>query len=70
MIFVKTIWKGEINDELLQCKPNYGKTRGIDVFNVIKEVFVNENIGSEKLVALTIDAAPAMINQNVDVVGQ
>lgn len=42
---------------------------GEDIFNCIKDVFVEENMSFEKLSAITTDGAPAMVSENVGVIG-
>lgn len=40
------------------------KTRGIDIYNAVKNFFVKENIALENLVSVTTDRAPAMTGRH------
>lgn len=71
MIFVKTINENfEICENLLHCTSLYGTTKGVDIFQAVKSVFDSEGINLSKLSSLTTDGAPAMMSENVGVVGQ
>lgn len=45
-------------EELLTLLP-LKTTRGVDIYNAVKEFFVQNNVTLEKLVAVTTDGAPA-----------
>lgn len=46
-------------EELLTLLPLKTTTRGVDIYNAVKEFFVQKRVALEKLVAVTTDGAPA-----------
>ncbi|XP_054644460.1 uncharacterized protein LOC129188240 isoform X2 [Dunckerocampus dactyliophorus] len=50
--------------ELLTLLPLKTTTRGVDIYNAVKEFLVEKNVPLEKLVSVTADGAPAMIGRH------
>ncbi|KAF0035443.1 hypothetical protein F2P81_013201 [Scophthalmus maximus] len=50
-------------EELLTLLPLKTTTRGVDIYNAVKEFFVQTKVALKKLVAVTTDGAPAMIRR-------
>ena len=51
-------------EELLTLLPLKTTTRGVDIYNALKEFFVQKKVPLKKLVGLTTDSAPAMIGRH------
>ena len=47
-------------EEFLTLLPLKTTTRGVDIYNAVKDYFVQKNVPVEKLVSVTTDGAPAM----------
>ena len=51
-------------EELLTLLPLKTTTRGVDIYNAVKEFFVQKKVPLKKLAGLTTDGAPAMIGRH------
>lgn len=51
-------------EDLLTLLPLKTTMRGVDIYNAVKEFFVQKKVALEKLVAVTTDGAPAMIGRH------
>lgn len=51
-------------EEFLTLLPLKTTTRGVDIYNVVKDYFVEKKIPVEKLVSVTTDGAPAMTGRH------
>ena len=64
-VFIRMVFEDfSTKEELLALLPLKTTTRGVDVYNVVKEFLVQKKVPLEKLVAVTTDRAPAMIGQH------
>ncbi|XP_063730588.1 general transcription factor II-I repeat domain-containing protein 2A-like [Eleginops maclovinus] len=65
MMFVRMVFQDfSTKEELLTLLPLKTSTRGVDIYNAVKEFFNNRNIPLEKLVSITTDGAPAMTGRH------
>ncbi|QQP52073.1 Uncharacterized protein FKW44_004084, partial [Caligus rogercresseyi] len=66
MVFVRMVFKDfSTKEELLTLLPLKTTTRGVDIYNAVKEFFNIKNIPLQKLVSITTDGAPAMTGRHV-----
>ncbi|QQP40840.1 Uncharacterized protein FKW44_015026 [Caligus rogercresseyi] len=66
MMFVRMVFKDfSTKEELLTLLPLKTTTRGVDIYNAVKEFFNIKKIPLQKLVSITTDGAPAMTGQHV-----
>lgn len=64
-VFIRMVFADlSTKEELLTLLPLKTTTRGVDVYNAVKEFFVQKKVPLEKLVAVTTDGAPAMIGRH------
>ncbi|KAM9726312.1 general transcription factor II-I repeat domain-containing protein 2B-like [Menidia menidia] len=64
-IFVRMVFEDfSTREELLTLLPLKTSTRGVDIYNAVKEFFVQKRVPLERLVAVTTDGAPAMIGRH------
>lgn len=65
LLFIRMVFDDfSTKEELLTLLPLKTTTRGVDVYNAVKDVFVQKKVALEKLVAVTTDGAPAMIGRH------
>jgi len=61
-IFVRFVFSDStVKEEYLKILPVKERTRGEDIYNVLKEFIISENIPLKKLVSITTDGAPSMV---------
>ncbi|TWW74443.1 SCAN domain-containing protein 3 [Takifugu flavidus] len=61
MIFMRKVFDDfSAKEELLTLLPLKTTTRGVDIYNAVKEFLVEKKVPLEKLVSVTTDGAPAM----------
>ncbi|XP_060734371.1 general transcription factor II-I repeat domain-containing protein 2-like [Tachysurus vachellii] len=64
LVFIRMVFEDfSTREELLTLLPLKTTTRGVDIYNTVKEFFVQKKVPLEKLVAVTTDGAPAMIGR-------
>ncbi|KAK3569596.1 hypothetical protein QTP86_002532 [Hemibagrus guttatus] len=64
LVFIRMVFEDfSTREELLTLLPLMTTTRGVDIYNTVKEFFVQKKVPLEKLVAVTTDGAPAMIGR-------
>uniref|UniRef100_G3PJM4 Uncharacterized protein n=1 Tax=Gasterosteus aculeatus TaxID=69293 RepID=G3PJM4_GASAC len=64
-VFIRMVFEDfSTKEELLALLPFKTTTRGVDVYNAVKEFFVQKKVPLEKLVAVATDGAPAMIGRH------
>lgn len=65
LVFIRMVFEDfSTREELLALLPLKTTTRGVDIYNTVKEFFVQKKVPLEKLVAVTTDGAPAMIGRH------
>uniref|UniRef100_UPI0037E75A31 sialic acid-binding Ig-like lectin 12 n=1 Tax=Semicossyphus pulcher TaxID=241346 RepID=UPI0037E75A31 len=65
LVFIRMVFEDfSTREELLTLLPLKTTTRGVDIYNTVKEFFVQKKVPLEKLVAVTTDGAPAMIGRH------
>eukprot|EP00063_Salmo_salar_P053460 XP_014028295.1 PREDICTED: general transcription factor II-I repeat domain-containing protein 2A-like [Salmo salar] len=65
LIFIRMVFEDfSTREELLALLPLKTTTRRVDIYNTVKEFFVQKKVPLEKLVAVTTDGAPAMIGRH------
>ncbi|CAM2111612.1 unnamed protein product [Caretta caretta] len=64
LVFVQYVKGKEILEEFLFCEPLQLTTKGIDVFNLIKDLFLKHKITLDMRGSICIDGAPAMLGKN------
>lgn len=65
LVFVRMVFEDfSTREELLALLPLKTTTRGVDIYNTVKEFFLQKKVPLEKLVAVTTDGAPAMIGRH------
>ncbi|KAJ8280743.1 hypothetical protein GJAV_G00058480 [Gymnothorax javanicus] len=65
LVFIRMVFEDfSTKEELLTLLPLKTTTRGVDIYNAVKEFFVQKKVLLEKLVAVTTDGAPAMIGRH------
>ncbi|CAI5682820.1 unnamed protein product [Oreochromis niloticus] len=65
MVFIRMVFDGfSTKEELLTLLPLKTTTKGIDIYNAVKEFFAKKKVPLEKLVSVTTDKAPAMIGRH------
>ncbi|CAI5638895.1 unnamed protein product [Oreochromis niloticus] len=65
MVFIRMVFDGfSTKEELLTLLPLKTTTKGIDIYNAVKEFFAKKKVPLEKLVSVTTDGAPAMIGRH------
>ncbi|KAK3508687.1 hypothetical protein QTP70_004201 [Hemibagrus guttatus] len=64
LVFIRMVFEDfSTREELLTLLPLKTTTRGVDIYNTVKEFFVQKKVPLEKLVAVTTDGDPAMIGR-------
>ncbi|KAK3525004.1 hypothetical protein QTP86_012879 [Hemibagrus guttatus] len=64
LVFIRMVFEDfSTREELLTLLPLKTTTRGVDIYNTVKEFFMQKKVPLEKLVAVTTDGAPAMIGR-------
>ena len=64
LVFIRMVFNDfSTKEELLTLLPLKTTTRGVDIYNTVKEFFVQKKVPLEKLVAVTTDGAPAMVGR-------
>ena len=64
-VFVRMVFEdASTREEFLTLLPLKTTTRGVDIYNVVKKYFVENNVPIEKLVSITTDGAPAMTGRH------
>ena len=65
LLFIRMVFEDfSTKDELLTLLPFKTTMRGVDIYNAVKEFFVQKKVALEKLVAVTMDGALAMIGRH------
>ncbi|KAI4896999.1 hypothetical protein NFI96_008864 [Prochilodus magdalenae] len=65
MVFIRMVFDDfSTKKELLTLLPLKTTTRGVDIYNAVKEFLVEKKVPLEKLVSVTTDGAPAMIGRH------
>ncbi|KAG7489523.1 general transcription factor II-I repeat domain-containing protein 2-like [Solea senegalensis] len=65
MVFIRMVFDDfSTKEELLTLLPLKTTTRGVDIYNTVKEFLVEKKVPLEKLVSVTTDGAPAMIGRH------
>ncbi|XP_076738349.1 general transcription factor II-I repeat domain-containing protein 2B-like [Maylandia zebra] len=65
MVFIRMVFDGfSTKEELLTLLPLKTTTKGVDIYNAVKEFFAKKKVPLEKLVSVTTDGAPAMIGRH------
>ncbi|KAG7520096.1 hypothetical protein JOB18_023114 [Solea senegalensis] len=65
MVFIRMVFDDfSTKEELLTLLPLKTTTRGVDIYNAVKEFLVEKKVPLEKLVSVTTDGAPAMIGRH------
>lgn len=65
MVFIRTVFDDvTTKEELLTLLPLKTTTRGVDIYNAVKEFFAEKKVPLEKLVSVTTDGASAMIGRH------
>uniref|UniRef100_A0A8C2JL02 DUF4371 domain-containing protein n=1 Tax=Cyprinus carpio TaxID=7962 RepID=A0A8C2JL02_CYPCA len=65
MVFIRMVFDDfSKKEELLTLLPLKTTTRGVDIYNAVKEFFAEKRVPLEKLVSVTTNGAPAMIGQH------
>ncbi|KAI7790228.1 hypothetical protein IRJ41_001037 [Triplophysa rosa] len=65
LVFIWMVFEDfSTREELLTLLPLKTTMRGVDIYNTVKEFFVQKKVPLEKLVAVTTDGAPAMIGRH------
>uniref|UniRef100_K7G575 DUF4371 domain-containing protein n=1 Tax=Pelodiscus sinensis TaxID=13735 RepID=K7G575_PELSI len=65
IVFVRMVFKDmTIKEDLLTLLPLKERTRGEDIYNIFKRYVLEKNIPIKKLVSITTDGVPAMLDAN------
>ena len=65
LVFIRMAFEDfSTNEELLTLLPLKTTTKGVDIYNTLKEFFVQKKVPLKKMVAMTTDGAPAMISRH------
>uniref|UniRef100_A0AAR2LN01 DUF4371 domain-containing protein n=1 Tax=Pygocentrus nattereri TaxID=42514 RepID=A0AAR2LN01_PYGNA len=65
LVFIRMVFEDfSTREELLTLLPLKTTTRGDDIYNMVKEFFVQKKVPLGKLVVVTTDGAPAMIGRH------
>lgn len=65
MIFIRIVFDDfSTKEELLTLLPLKTTTRGVDIYNAVKNFFAEKKVPLQKLVSVTTDGAPAMTGQH------
>ncbi|CAI5664988.1 unnamed protein product [Oreochromis niloticus] len=65
MVFIRMVFDGfSTKEQLLTLLPLKTTTKGVDIYNAVKEFFVKKKVPLEKLVSVTTDRALAMIGRH------
>lgn len=64
-VFIRMVFDDfSTKEEFLTLLPLKTITRGVDIYNAVKDYFVQKNVPVEKLVSVTTDGAPAMTGRH------
>lgn len=61
MVYVRYKGADNFEEELLFCSPLELRSRGIDVYNKVKEYFIAQSLKWENCISVSLDGAPAML---------
>ena len=61
LVFVRYVKEKEVVEEFLFCTPLKTTTKAVDVFNIVKEFFLNHEMSLDMVGSLCTDGAPAML---------
>ena len=61
LVFVRYVKDKEVVEEFLFCTPLKTTTKAVDVFNIVKEFFLNHEMSLDMVGSLCTDGAPAML---------
>ena len=64
LTFVQYVKDEELVEEFLFCKPLTITTKEIDIFNIVKDFFLNHGMTPDMYGSLCINGAPAMLGNN------
>jgi len=64
MVFVRYVKEKEIVEEFLFCEPLELTTKGIDIFNKVKDFLLQYEIPMNKIGSICTDGAPSMLGKN------
>ena len=61
LVFVQYSKEKKVVEEFLFCEPLKATTKAMDVFNIVKEFFLNHEMSLDMIGSLCTDGAPAML---------
>ena len=61
LVFVRYVKENEVVEEFLFSEPTKTTTKAMDVFNIVKEFFLNHKMSLDMVGSLRTDGAPAML---------
>ena len=61
LVFVRYVKEKKVVEEFLFCEPLKTTTKAMDVFNIVKEFFLNHEMSLDMVGSLCTDGAPAML---------
>ena len=64
LVFARYVKEKEVVEEFLFCEPLKTTTKAVDVFNIVKELFLNHEMSLDMVGSLRTYGAPAMLGNN------
>jgi hypothetical protein len=70
LVFVRYVYKGEFQEDLLLCKSTEAKITGEDIFQILDKFFINHQIDWNKCIDVCTDGAKSMTGKPVGVLAR